>query len=433
MATLDARYTINGLLDTSRPVFENMETITNSCATWLSYDNLIGQWAVVINAPTAASASFNDNNIIGGINLTTTSLDGYYNECEVRFHNIELRDQEDYVLLSIPEAERYPNEPVNRLIINAPMVNNQIQAQLIGLIELKQSRLDKVIEFKTDFSKLNLDAGDVIEITNDVYGWTAQKFRVLQTSEAEQDGTLVISITAQIYDVNVYDDSDLYEYLRESETGLIELDPLVDVSPVTTATDVLDSNGNSMLGLIGANGLLYLIKALMEDGATSNGSVFSQVFDLLYSETGTDIRNGPTLVGASVGTVTSIAAPSSSNSDYKPMGSPTFVAPFDGTYKIDVIFDQNTSGAMGGRGSFWTETLDDVRMLAQLSGPSGYIWGEGSGGPGAQYWTDYLISGIVTLQGGVTYTLDFSTVNFVESIPGLGCNVTIGWNVYSVG
>lgn len=266
MPTLDARFTINGLIDTARPVFENMESITNSCATWLSYDNLTGQWSVVINQPTGVTASFDDDNIVGPITLTTTSLDGYYNECEVRFHNTELRDQEDYVLLTIPQNQRLPNEPVNRMIINAAMVNNQIQAQLLGLIELKQSRLDKIIQFNTDFSYLNLDAGAVIEVTNSVYGWTNQKFRVLQTSEAEQDGALVVSITAQIYDDAIYDDSDLYLYYREKQTGLINLDPLVDVSPITPSTPLVDSNGNSISTLLALPALLSFLDTQVDDG-----------------------------------------------------------------------------------------------------------------------------------------------------------------------
>ena len=152
MATLDNRYTINGLVDTSQTALENMTAITNSCNTWLSYDALVGKWAVVINRAGSAEYFFDDNNILGPVNLTTTDLTGYYNSCEVRFHNLALRDKEDYVLLEIPANQRLPNEPDNRLIINASLVNNQIQAQLLGLIELKQSRLDKVIEFTTDFS-----------------------------------------------------------------------------------------------------------------------------------------------------------------------------------------------------------------------------------------------------------------------------------------
>jgi hypothetical protein len=437
MPTLDARYTINGLIDTAQPVFDNMESITNSCATWLSYNNLTGQWSAVINQITAPTISFDDDTIVGEINMSTTSLDGFYNECEVRFHNIALRDKEDYVLLTIPDNQRYPNEPTNRMIINAPMVNNQIQAQLLGLIELKQSRLDQIIKFSTDFSYINIDAGTVISVTNSVYGWTNRLFRVLELAERDDGKTILIDITAQEYSDSIYDDSDLFLYYREQQTGLIELDPLTDVSAISPSSAVVDGNGTSLLGLLGANALLALIKGLMEDGSTGAGSIFTKVFDLLEQETGSDLRAGATFVAADVGTVTSTVTQSSSTSNYKPLGSTTFTPGVTGAYKGDVIFDQNTSGARGGRGTGggWGENLDFISCLAVITPTAGgaQIYNQGSGGPGAQYWTDFAITGIVNLTAGVSYTMTFTAVNYTESNPGNSANFTVGWSVYSVG
>jgi hypothetical protein len=177
------------------------------------------------------------------------------------------------------------------LIINAPLVNNQIQAQLLGLIELKQSRLDKVIQFQADYSYLNVEAGTIISVTNTVYGFSNKLFRILTVAESEDSGNLVVNITAQEYSDAVYDDSDLFEFFRETSDGLIELDPLVDVSPVTASTAVVDENGDSLLGLLGANALLALIKKLMEDNDASPQSIFSQVFDVFNEETGYDPRD----------------------------------------------------------------------------------------------------------------------------------------------
>jgi len=291
MATLDNRYLINGLVDTANDALTNLQAITNSCNTWLSYDGLVGKWSVVINRPGDAELTFDDSNILGAINLSTTDLSGFYNSVEVRFHNIDLRDREDYVLLETPANQRLPNEPDNRLIINAPLVNNQIQAQLLGLIELKQSRLDKVIQFESDYSYLNVEAGTIISVTNSVYGWTNKLFRILQVSESQESDVIRVNITAQEYSADVYDDSDLYQYFRETSDGLIELDPLVDVSPVTASTAVVDENGDSLLGLLGANALLALIKKLMEDNDSSPQSIFSQVFNVFDQETGYDPRD----------------------------------------------------------------------------------------------------------------------------------------------
>ena len=431
MATLNNRYAINGLVDTSRTALENMTAITNSCNTWLSYDAIVGQWSVVINRAGNAAFSFNDSNIIGPVNLTTTELTGYYNSCEVRFHNFDLRDREDYVLLEIPANQRLPNEPDNRLIINAPMVNNQIQAQLIGLIELKQSRLDEVIEFVTDFSYINIEAGTIISVTNTVYGWTDKLFRVLTMTEQQSGDTIAIQITAQEYDANIYSDEDLFLYLRETEDGLIELDPLVDTSPVTNSTAVVDSDTGQI------NPLLYTLPLLLSllDGlnAGQDNELVTGVLNGIQAQTGNDLVNA--LVAAQIGSVNVPSVRQSNNAGENiPIGSTAFVAPRTGSYQIIAYFDQNSSGARGGRGSFWSEYRDNVAggvLMYDAATGGNEIYAEFSGGDGAQSWTDFVTNGLVNLNGGQTYRLEFQWRNWTESNPGTSANVTVGWQVIS--
>jgi hypothetical protein len=429
MATLDNRYKINGLVDTSQTALENMTAITNSCNTWLSYDALVGKWSVIINREGSAEYQFNDSNIVGPINLSTTPLTGYYNSVEVRFHNLELRDREDYVLLEIPADQRLPNEPDNRLVINAPLVNNQIQAQLIGLIELKQSRLDQVIEFVTDFSYINIPAGTIISVTNSVYGWTNQLFRVLTMTEQQTEDTIQISITAQIYDADIYSDDDLYLYLRETEDGLIELDPLVDVSPVTNSTAVVDSDTGQISPLLFA---LPLLLSLLDGlNAGESNQMVTGILDGIQAQTGNDITNA--LIAAQIGSVNvANIRQSTTITDFVELGSTVFVAPSTGSYTITVFFDSNGSAAAGGRGEFWGEEEDyclgRVRLFDQLVGGN-QIYIEGSGGPGAFYWTDFVTNGLVQLEAGRSYRLEFSWVNYTESNTSGTANVTTGWQV----
>jgi hypothetical protein len=175
----------------------------------------------------------------------------------------------------------------------------------------------------------------------------------------------------------------------------------------------------------------------MEDGSTGAGSIFTKVFDLLEQETGSDLRAGPTFVAADVGSLNSTVTQSSSTSNFKSLGSTTFTPGVTGTYKVDVIVDQNSSGAAGGRGNSggWGENLDYISCVAEMEPTAGgaLIFNEGSGGDGAQYWTDFVLTGIVTLTAGVSYTMEFLVVNYTESSPSASANFTVGWSVYSVG
>jgi hypothetical protein len=102
------------------------------------------------------------------------------------------------------------------------VINDPIRAEMIGLTELKQSRVDKIIEFRTDFSKMGVKAGDLIDVTASMYGFTSKLFRVIRISEEDgDDNSIQISITALEYDADVYDYTDLEFYPVTRENGVV--------------------------------------------------------------------------------------------------------------------------------------------------------------------------------------------------------------------
>ena len=220
--TTYTRYRINGVIDTAKPVMQNLENIANSAGAWITYDISDGKWSVIINKAETSVHSFNDSNIIGAVDLSGTGLDGLYNSVEVQFPNRDLDDNNDFIRIDLPAIDRKPNEPDNLLKLNYPLINDPVSAEVIGLLELKQSRVDLIVTFDTDFSKNDVLAGDVIDITNTTYGWTNKLFRVMQVEETDDnDGNIKIKITALEYDANVYDTSDINRFTRSNADGVI--------------------------------------------------------------------------------------------------------------------------------------------------------------------------------------------------------------------
>jgi hypothetical protein len=544
-----------------------MESIANSAGAWVTYDIMEGKWAVVINKPRDPDAYFNDDNIIGSINVSGTGLSDLYNSVEVQFPHRDLNDQSDFINIEIPDEDRNPNEPDNTLTLSYDQVNEPIQAQLLGLIELKQSRIDLVIQFTTDFSQINIEAGHVIAVTNSIYGWTDKLFRVVSLTEVENESGINIEITALEYDANVYDTTDLYRYLRtnadgiitigaigqpgqpqvtkfesasrprfivESElpdstdplnpagvieamefwiyqipsgelptwelvddttriytlyktiptgpgsgdstitnikldmdnfdpgnflvktrcinstttgpfsdlSGLVEYTPLQITDAINPDTKTLDSSGNNIVGALTAAGLLALLKGLMADGNTGSGSVYKQIFDVFNTTEGTDLRSVPAgtdfskvMVSASAG-FTTINNLNQTTGSYATMHTVSFTAPATATYRIDVLIDQNSSGARGGRGSDWSEASDVIAVgfdLKLTASPYTSVKSSTSGGVGAQFWMDFALTGQVTLTQGVGYTLYFVYKQETASNNTAKASFDIGWNVYTVG
>jgi hypothetical protein len=230
--TLANRYQINGLIDSANAVLENAEQILSAAASWLSYDTHTGQWGVVINKADTSVAAFNDSNILGSINLSGTGLQNLYNSVKVEFPHRELRDSADFYNIAVPTSSipsdwtpfsRNLNEEDNVLNLTYDIINEPIQAQMLGLIELKQSRIDKIIQFSVDFSYYNLKAGDIVTVTNSRFGFTNKAFRIVAVTEQQEESALSMSITALEYNVNVYSVADLFRFTRSDADGIITI------------------------------------------------------------------------------------------------------------------------------------------------------------------------------------------------------------------
>jgi hypothetical protein len=69
---------------------------------------------------------------------------------------------------------------------------------------LKQARVDKIIQFKADFSYIDLKSGELIDITSSIYGFTNKIFRIVTVTEVDTDNTIQLEFTCLEYDSAVY-------------------------------------------------------------------------------------------------------------------------------------------------------------------------------------------------------------------------------------
>jgi len=224
------RYRINGPINTGYDCLTNLQQLVDSCDSWLQYSEISGKWRVVVNRPYTDYTTFNelflvdDSNLIGGIEVNPTDLNNTYNEMEVQYPNKYIKDQTDFQLLSLWDVDPSllsPNEPVNRLTIQLPQVNNAVQAKYLGVRRLYQSREELIVNFATDYSGITVEAGDVIRVTNSQYGWDEKLFRVSNVAEEKYgDGSLGARLTAFEYNDTVYTDNPVQDFVPESNTGL---------------------------------------------------------------------------------------------------------------------------------------------------------------------------------------------------------------------
>ena len=254
------RYSINGPVDTTRNFLSNILDICDSCDSWLQWNEVEGQWGVIINRsyldtdPTSANLmQIDDDQIVGGIDINPVDLNSTYNSVRVEYPNTRIKDQAGYHIITLdefPNLMRSPNEPDNQLTLTLPYTNTVVQAQYIAARRLLQSREDLAINFTMDYSGIQLEAGDVIGIHHNWYGWGrysetvampyGKLFRVAQVQEGKSDdGSLYARITASEYNDDVYDDNsiDLADFIPEPNTGISDPGILTNLN-APTITDI---------------------------------------------------------------------------------------------------------------------------------------------------------------------------------------------------
>ena len=247
------RYRINGPVNTGQDCMSNLQDIIDSCDSWLQYSELTGQWKVVINKPYSGSLNnlynVNDDILVGGIDITPIDLNNTYNSLEVQYPDNNVKDQTNFKVLELSDllpSVLSPNEPNNRLVVQYPLVNNYIQSVYLGIRRLLQSREDLTITLITDYSGIQVEAGDVIRVNFTPYGWVDKLFRVSQvTEQKDESGFLSARITAFEYNATIYVDNAIQDFVPEANTGLS--DPNVIGTPTAPTATIGTANALAII------------------------------------------------------------------------------------------------------------------------------------------------------------------------------------------
>jgi len=215
------RYRINGVIDTGQSCLNNINSIMIVCDSWNQYNAAQGQWSIVINKASSTAYAFDDNSIVGEIRVSAYDITSSVNQIEAEFPSGQNRDQSDFVYYETPSGLLYPNEPINKQSVQFAMTNDSVQAQYLATRILEQAREDLIVSFSTAYVGIQVDAGDVVTVTNSSYGWSNKPFRVMRVSEVSlPDGNLGASFELNEYNAQVYDDKDITKYVAAPNSDL---------------------------------------------------------------------------------------------------------------------------------------------------------------------------------------------------------------------
>lgn len=219
------RFKFNGMIDTGQKIMQNIQSMADCCDCLVKYNEVTGQWGVIVQKPTYTVAmDINDSNIIGGITVSPIDLSNSFNYIECKFPDGSEKDSfnsSNFDLAVIAPSLLFPNEPVNKQSVNLYLSNSDVTAQIIATRMLKAAREDLQLQLEINFTGLQLDAGDIVTVNNTNYGWTDKLFRITKVVQKfSDDGKITTALNLCEFNPAIYDDTLVTQFQPLDNTGL---------------------------------------------------------------------------------------------------------------------------------------------------------------------------------------------------------------------
>ena len=232
-SSTQSRFQFNGQLDTAQKIMKNIQSMADCCDCLVKYNEITGLWGVIVQTPTYTVAmDINDSNMIGPIIVSPIDISNSFNIIEIKFPDGSEQDSFNaatFDLADLNPSLLFPNEPVNKQSVSLYLTNNSVTAQYIANRMLEAAREDLQIQCEINYIGLELEAGDIVTVTNTNYGWSAKLFRILKVIEKfADDGAVTASLSLAEYNPAVYDDYSVTQFTPAPNSGL--------PSPITFGT-----------------------------------------------------------------------------------------------------------------------------------------------------------------------------------------------------
>jgi hypothetical protein len=258
------RFRFDGVLLTDQPIMSNIQMMANCCDCLIKYNEITSQWGVIVQQPNYTTAlQIDDSNLVGAINISPLDISNTFNVAEVKF--VDSAQQDTFAsaifdLAQIAPSLLYPNEPVNKQTITLPLVNSSVRAQVLTNRFLKSCREDLQLQCVINFIGIQLEAGDIVNITNTNYGWDNKLFRVQKITENfGDDGSVTASLMLAEFNPDVYSDAMVTQFAPAPNSGFLDptifgtipapiisgivnsgFKPKFDVTPITSSGGIIE-------------------------------------------------------------------------------------------------------------------------------------------------------------------------------------------------
>ena len=169
----------NAVIDTGQKLIDNTRTLLKGMRGFLPYAQ--GKYKLIIETTGSSVLTLNEDNIIGGIKVSSERKNEKYNRVQANFINPEKNYQSDTIVYDTNHATLKTADGgfLQEGVIDLPTITSPYQALEFGEIVLQRSRNNLGLELTANYTAMNLAIGDIVAVTSTITGMSAKPFRVV--------------------------------------------------------------------------------------------------------------------------------------------------------------------------------------------------------------------------------------------------------------
>ena len=195
---------MNAVIDTKNKCIENLKTMVTGFRGYLNYSN--GEYKVLAESTGSASISLTEDNIIGGIQVSSLDRNSRYNRVIVTFVNPDKNYQADEAQWPEIDDSGYTSADQHATMKTAdggflqegrfdfPTITSYYQALELAEVICRRSRNNLNVALRCDATGLDLMVGEIVNITHATPAFSAKTFRV-QGMQVNADLTTELQLT----------------------------------------------------------------------------------------------------------------------------------------------------------------------------------------------------------------------------------------------
>ena len=176
------------VVDTSKKAIDNVQEFIKGSRAFLNFS--AGKYKILVETSGSASITLTEDNILGGITVSSKNKNSRFNRVIVNFINPDKNYQSDTAQFppvdetGIASADQHATMKTadGGLLLEGrfdfSMFTSPYQAQEMAEIILRRSRSSLDVTLKADATALDLSIGDIVNITHATPGFSAKAFRV---------------------------------------------------------------------------------------------------------------------------------------------------------------------------------------------------------------------------------------------------------------